>query len=386
MTEMEQQLSRLFNAVIGEPPRQVSVHAVRRRAVRRRRLSYATAAAALAVAGSVGVALASTTIAPHRQVGAHAQPARPPSHYFETVALTKRGQPVNVIRSTATGAITGSIRCPAPPSTQVPLVAGTTTPAGQVFFAACATTFSSHTARIRSTTIYQFAVDRSGQVKDFRPVAGGTLPRVGVSSIAAAPGGSEVAVIVQPDSLKLPPRILVINARNGQQALWQATKLSRKVGFEPGKLSFAQGGRELAVFGSPRCLARGCGKSAYDVVTVRPAAKGGTLASGKVILSLPTSAIEPLDLFISPDGTSVIGCFIGPQITSVVKFDLATGQRKVLLRLRDVQATAASLDPSGGFILVGGFTSKSVVVNGWVDHGKLKPLPGTGLAPIYEDW
>jgi hypothetical protein len=386
MTETEQQLSRLFNAVIGEPPRQVSVHAVRRRAIRRRRLSYATAAAALAVAGSVGVALASTTTAPHRQVGAHSQPVRPPSYYFETVALAKHSQPVNVIRSTATGAITGSITCPAPPSTQVPLVAGTTTPAGQVFFAACATTISSHTARIRSTTIYQFAVDRSGQVKDFRPVPGGTLPRVGVSSIAAAPGGSEVAVIVQPVNLKFPPRILVINTRNGQQAPWQATKLSRKIGFNPVQLSIARGGRELAVYGVPRCLVRHCGPAGYDVVAVKLTRNGGTLASGKLILSVLPSGIEPRDLFISPDGTSVIGCFIGPQITSVVKFDLAAGQRKVLLRLRDVQATTASLDPSSGFILVGGFTSKNVVVNGWVDHGKLKPLPGTGLAPINEAW
>src|SRR5580692_11017382 len=114
MNEMEQELSRLFNAVIGDPPRQVSAPAVRRRAIRRRRISYVAATAALAVAGSVGVAFAAVTTPAHQQAAGHPQSTGLPAYYLEETPGNGHGvQPANTIRSTATGTIAGTVTCPA---------------------------------------------------------------------------------------------------------------------------------------------------------------------------------------------------------------------------------------------------------------------------------
>ena len=72
MSEMETELGRLLNAVIGEPPHSVSVSAVRRRADRtaRRRVVTGVAATAALVAATASVAISASAIGTSTAVSA----------------------------------------------------------------------------------------------------------------------------------------------------------------------------------------------------------------------------------------------------------------------------------------------------------------------------
>jgi hypothetical protein len=385
MTETEQQLSRLFNAVIGEPPRQVSVHAVRRRAVRRRRLTYAAATAAIAVAGSVGVALASPTASPHGPASGHPMATRIPAYYFEQIPGDGHNiAAANTIRSTATGTVAGTVTCPAPSPDPVSLVAAGGTSSGQVFFLACPTASKAQPRRLAGTRIYQFTVSRSGHVSGLKPTAGGNLVDQVPQSLGASPDGSELALSEFLPGGSLAFRILVINTRTGKRAVWTATPRGGRL-LLPGSLSFAGQGRELAVFGSFACIRQSC-HAGYEMVAVSPAWRGGTLASGRVLFSGtpgPTAAI------LSPDGKTAVLCVLrtdnrdGPRIVSI---SAGTGKLiRVLLTIGKGDLDFVSVDPSGRHVLVV-VGSSSNAFQGWIDNGKLIPVPGPRRLPLLEAW
>jgi DNA-binding beta-propeller fold protein YncE len=379
MNEMEQELSRLFNAVIGEPPRQVSVHAVRRRAIRRRRLSYVAATAALAVAGSVGVALASVTVPAHQQATGHPLATGRPAYYFEQTPGNGHGvQPVNAIRSTATGTIAGTVECPLPSPYPVFNVAEAATSSGQAFFMACPTATETHPHQVTGTKIYQFTVGRSGNVGGLRLVAGGTLVHQDPLAFAVSADGTEVAAMVY-DAHTRAEIVLVINTRSGEHAIWRTGTAPGGGAFSPRTLSFSDGGRELAAFGNTSHSA--------EMIAVSPAGQGGSFASGRVLFSGNPGIKVPTTAVLGPEGKTVVVAGLEDNGGSrVVLVNAENGKLiGVLLRVRKGEVHQISEDPSGRFVLfVGGFPRTPL--NGWISHGKLIPLPGLHELPNTEAW
>ena len=113
MNEMEMQLSRLFNAAVGEPPNQVTPHAARRQALKRRIIACVSATAALAIAGSIGLAVAANAIAPHRVTDSHHAVTKPKFYFTQDSVSGEKGthRERGAFRR-ATGAITGRVQLP----------------------------------------------------------------------------------------------------------------------------------------------------------------------------------------------------------------------------------------------------------------------------------
>src|SRR5215467_10718553 len=131
---MDAQLRELFTAAVGDPPRRVTVEAVRRRVVRRRRAEWATGTAAVVLLTGLGIVLPGQLFRPAATGGGSSAPTGAPRYYVQTVA-PKPGHQVTVVRARATGAITATVRCPWPKSSVVD--SGLAPADGQTFFLAC---------------------------------------------------------------------------------------------------------------------------------------------------------------------------------------------------------------------------------------------------------
>src|SRR5689334_24654321 len=105
-----------------------------------------------------------------------------PRYYVQTVA-TKPGHQVTVVRATATGAKTATVRCPWPKS----YVAneGLAPADGRTFFLACQRFTTSRPFRVTGTRLYRFQLTGSGQISGYSSVLGGDLGAVAVSQMAA---------------------------------------------------------------------------------------------------------------------------------------------------------------------------------------------------------
>ena len=392
MNEMELELSRLFNAVIGEPPRQVSVQVVRKRAARRRRFTYVAATAALAVAGSVGVALASTTAVPHRQAGDHQQAgdyqaaATVPAYYFEEIPGNGHNvQPVNTIRSTATGAVAGTVTCPQVPPYPVNEVTAGSTSSSLTFFMACLIPDPAKPHLVAGTKIFQFTVSRTGHISGLTLAAGGNLVRQVPQLLTASPDGSELAFAENVDGNPDVFKIVILNTRTGKQAVWKATAPGGRQ-FQPTSFSFADRGRELAVFGHYACNQRGC-PSGNELIIISPAWKGGTLASGRIVFSGYEDITYPEVAILSPDGKTVmLGGLDNRGGSRVVGISAKTGKLTgEVLTIPQGALRWMSEDPSGKFVLVAGGYGNDAF-HGWIDQGKLKTIPGPRELPLIEVW
>src|SRR5262249_47744423 len=152
------------------------------------------------IAGSIGLAVAANAIGPHRVTDGQARPAMP-RYYFEMNFTSPRGASENLVRSVATGAVTGRVICPpnGPRSQAVSAAADS----HRTFFIACMITPKKGSL---STRVYRFDVSGSGRVSGFRLLPGGTLPKVRGLNMAVSADGSLVAIV---DLLR--PEVIVIN-------------------------------------------------------------------------------------------------------------------------------------------------------------------------------
>jgi hypothetical protein len=392
MNEMEMQLSRLFNAAVGEPPHQVTAHAARRQAFKRRIVTCASVTAALVIAGSIGLAVSANAIAPHRVADSRQTLTRPKFYFDADVHSVKRHAVSElVVRSVATGAITGRLNCPgAGPAA----VEGTAATADQTFFIDC-TVLSKNQAQL-GIRIYRFKVGATGRVSGFGLVPGGNLPGLRGANLAVTADGSLLAIDLANVRKGPISEIFVINTKTGAHAVWRADTLRGGITFHPEDLSFALGGHELAVFGSDTCAGGAgshCWNPGQEMVAVNPAAKGGNLSSGREIFSqgqvgAPRKSYVA-DAYLSPDGKTVIASIAQKSGTQVVELSAGTAKtlRTLLKEGPDNSAGTIEVDQSGRFILYQGLHNRVLshhrinhrAFNGWIDHGKLRPL-----RPVHE--
>lgn len=383
MNEMEMQLSRLFNAAVGEPPNQVTPHAARRQALKRRIVACVSATAALMVAGSIGLVVAANAIVPHRASDSHPQVTMP-KYYFEMDPTRPLGASENLMRSVATGAITGRADCPGSRS----LTTGAAVDGHQTFFIACLTYTKTGTD---DTRIYRFQVSRSGRVSGLRSLPGGNLPKFRGGNMAVTEDGSLLA-IVDLDQ----PNVLVINTKTGSHSVWRSDALPGRVYLRPGDVSFARGDRELAIFGTSDCeLASRC-KLRGEMLVFGLQAKGGTFSSGRPVLN-ESQLTRPArsyiqSAFISPSGTTVtatVNTFLAAGGTypgiRIVQFSLVTGKtlRTLFNPASFKSALITSVDQSGRFVLLKAVKKHDQrPVFGWIDDGKLRPLMPTQIRRV----
>jgi hypothetical protein len=406
--ELEAKLRILMDIAAGEPGRRVTMDAVRREVVRRRRAASAAAAAALALAAGAGVAVAAQRAEHgHRPAGpvtgSHSRwvtapdRSRVPRYYVVRTVIPNGGKAVNreetTVRATATGAVLSRLRCPlsAPYVITWPVAPAD----NQSFFLVCqrATGPQSY-AKVLESRIFQFHVTSSGRVTSDLPVRGGALGGLLVQGIAATPDGSEIAVIVYPgshppDLHRTPPDVIVIDTRTGARSVWHgAPPVSGNTVYWPQDISLTADGQKLAFLTQPQCFQPGCTTKGGQQMRVilHPASGGGQLNSAAELINLGSvlrlSSASVMDAVISPDGSTltlaVMGTLSGkprPDSVSVVQIP-ASGQRRLRFVYRLPQGDSLSFlnaDPPGSHFLLGTGTPNGPLA-GRIDNGQLIPL------------
>jgi hypothetical protein len=393
---------------VGEPPRRVSLAEVRRKVVRRRAARALSAGLAVVLACGLGVALSAGAARPGSgpTSGAHA-PAGPPRYYVGSDSSGAHGSSL-VVRATATGRVTATIR---PPVAGAFCGESFAAAAGQTFFMPCSLPRTA--SRPYESVIYRFRVTAAGHVTGLAPVRGGVLKGMLIGdNIAAAPDGSEVAAEVLRTghgplyTNSVPAGILVISTRTGSHALWHSGPyVPGTVQFANGTdLSFTQDGSELVVLES-RChrdrTQSHCGTAPDNQVRAySPAAHGGSLEAGRILLR--ESALRPrgtsaFDAFITPGGTALTALLSncpprGLCTQTVAQIPLSGGSDRVLYRVRagtafkGVLSRFFSTDPTARYLILDSQAGNSRV-NGWISHGRLRLLtPSNGDDIGYETW
>jgi hypothetical protein len=361
----------------------------------RDRLQGITAAAVVALITGLGVPAAQA--AGTGPVAATAQ-AGVPRYYIEQGAAG----PSTVVRSTATGTVTGTVRCPWPKAF---VATGEVAAARHTFFAVCERTVKTgkNQVVVTGSRIYRFRVTGSGRAAGYSLVRGGVLPGLVVEQLGVTPSGSEIAIGVDrgnaPDR---PLNVMVISTRTGAHALWRNSTghAPGTVTFGIGDLSLTADGRELVFYTQQRCVpggARPCPPRPSQLVrAVRPASRGGLLRHSRVLML--QSQLEGLsrgfinDAVITPDGSrvTVFSQHSGQTSTvSVLQVSAATGQQvRLLYRVSTGDGFSYrffNVDPSGRHIILATGTAEDPV-NGWVDHGHLVRLKPNGRSVSFEAW
>jgi len=426
MTATQDRLRELMEIAAGEPPRSVSITQLRRLARRRRTVhrSVAAVAAAAAMAGlAFGVFALSgqSTVMPpqYGSTGFRGPVILPPAagvpeYYIQQgqprIARARESSPWAqtgriVVRDTATGAVTATVRCPWAGS-QVWAIAATQ---DEAFFIACAQVSGSELHPVVSgTQIYRFQVTSTGEIAGYTAVPGGWLPRQLALDLTAAANGSAIAFRVGAHGpVSAGARYLVINTRTGAIATWTSGPIQQGGRF-PSDLSLSANGKELTFYtgNMTRFLSsaqlRNPNATWGDVAEVGPASRGGSLRSARVLLPAAALAELPREirpyLRVSRDGATVTVVAIGSIPADAVRAHLvaeqisvATGRvTRVLFRAEVGRYTktasggsgefggSASADPSGRYLILN-FGPKPGSGNGWLDNGRLVPLmPASG--------
>jgi hypothetical protein len=315
-----------------------------------------------------------------------------------------------VVRVTATGAVTDSI--------PVPRVAHA--PDGNITAAANGTFFAAAFTSPSQERIYRFGVTGAGKVSGFAPVPGSGALADQVDAMAASPDGSELAVATKGGPFG-PARITAIDAATGRRTVWQGGLARRGFrGFDISSLSWTSDQQEL-VFTAQWCKpfevnsqvcekAASGGRRAAEVRALNPAAGGGRLDSGQLLLRQSARYPYIASAAISPDGTTITALVLHgpvrvpspgtvPDHLSVVQISAATGRQLRVLYQRltgptfvwqlspDASARQWLLD--GVDVYGGGDGPRSqsrLGFNGWIGNGRLHRLQPAGGYLAGEAW
>lgn len=379
------------------------------------------AAAALLLVVGVGVAVARYGSA-RPEISSNA----PPRYYVEADFVGGLPQ----VRSTATGAVTDTVRVPHVPSGFGPNMVAAV--GNGLFFAAV--------AQSAGERIYRFRLTSSGRVWDLAPVPGGTIgdSQFGIGAMAASPDGSRLAIALNPTTSTSAGScssfgqcsytyssqngyIGIINTANGARSVWQGGTGPNFL-FSVVSLSWTADGNELAYLGEwcpqsggssvSSCLpGTGTGGAKAQVRTLDPTTGGGTLTSGRLLFRTSAAFPDLPQALISPDGstitaasvTSTAGAISTPTQLAVEQISVATGKPLRVLYRQDLRhAFGASnrhgyiayltlkSDVTARYWMVSGLFCGAARCNGglygWIDRGRLVPLQPAGLSVGSEAW
>ncbi len=401
MSGMDGQLRELFDIAAGEPPRQVTVGAVRRTLVRRRITASVAAALAVILAGGGGAALSSVVAGPVATSGTSVKPA----YYLQVGNGVARD--ATLIRSTATGAITGRVHCPWHRSQFF----GAAVASKSTFFVACEKLLKvGPKTHAETTKIYRFTLTAQGRITGYVLLRGGTLPKFGGYGLAVSPDGSQLAITGEPGGITGPPtEIVVLNTRTGSHRVWKlASAKSPRLGYSFNGLSFTGNGRELVYLLYVTCLGGvgppgSCKGAGEEVRALNPADQGSLPGSTTLLFNLDAVASPKNNNIqaaqVSPDGSEVTLVLQtnyppsrkGPLGTiSVLQVSARSGKvRHVLYRTTTSKTYPTvhffSADPSGRYLLLG-YDFGDGLISGWIDQGKLRALPHAGTQIGTEIW
>ncbi|HUC58501.1 MAG TPA: hypothetical protein VMA95_13950 [Streptosporangiaceae bacterium] len=393
---MDSQLRNLLVIAAGEPPHRVTIDRVRRTLIRRRFTTAASAALAVILAGGTGVAV-SAVVTGQPPAGSLNPAGRPPFYY----QLGKG----HLIRSTASGAITGHVVCP----WRGAALNSATVARPSTFFISCGKLVrTGQTSQAFISQIYRFTLTSKGRITGYTQVRGGTLTNLEVYQMAASPDGSELAFGV--GGIGGPPyEVIVLNTLNGSQTSWsQVTGRRSQYSYLIDDLSFTSSGRKLVFLVSVACDSHfsACKSPGNEVRELNPAGPG-TLVGRTTLLfkraaltAHEDSVIEAAQ--VSPDGKVVTLVLVTntqrsglPGSISVLRVAARSG--KVLEAIYRSQRADSyvsfrffSADISRRYFLLGyeyGGTLRSYpLASGWLDKGKLMPLPHAGRNADSEIW
>jgi hypothetical protein len=378
--EMEIVLSKLFSTAVGDPPDHVTLSGIRRQVVRRRVIKCATATAAVALAGSIGLTSA------------------PPRYYAELgiSGEANHHSQVDVIRSTATGAITGKIRCPWAKSSVYDATAST----GAFFINCSRGELNGGRPTLDGSRIYRFTVSGSGHAS--RPVlVPGTQFAGGIGGLGVSADGSEVVVTTGGTGSAL-RTVVVVNTTTGAHATWTGGILPSGAVFNPEQVSLTGNGKVLAAFGRvhcPKTAAKGTCKSAdQEMIEVSPASKGGSLVHGREVFQQSwigkTSQMYINAAFINASGKTATVGVVNDAASSGIWAGVVSVKTGRVIKVQYLLTTSngfsyrfITADPTGQFVLFDAGPPRGALVNGWVDHGHLVHLkPADGNLADTEAW
>ena len=369
----------------------------------------APAAAAVGVALVIGLAVLAGRITAGHSGQTVARSAGMPRYYVEEGL--GGGRPV--IRSTATGAVTGVV--PVPTSGNAPGYAVVSAAdANGTFFVAA------YSPAERGERLYQFRLTRAGRVSGFSALPGGRLAgsQWAADTLAVSPDGSRIAVgmsFTGPSGpcgspgqracpRSRPDYIMAISISTGAKTVWRNEAGAPHSWFSVDSLSWTSDNRELVVLGEwcPTAAdSEGCGPGRIaEVRALDPASGGGPVYSGRLLLRQSARFPYPVQALISPDGATITavvlrGRVVGnsqisgsvPQELSVQRFSAVTGQPLTVLyrhRLGDTSEVngaphflALTQDASGQHLMLDiGLCAGHCTdgVNGWIHNGRLVPL------------
>jgi len=326
-----------------------------------------------------------------------------PPRYYATVE-----QGGIVIRATATGAVTG--RAPnVPPghggfgryATSVAAADG-----GREFFAALSGMAASH---VDKTWLYSFRLTGAGRVTGLALARGGVFSGLlSANSMAVSPDGSKVAVVVYPPLIPSqgakPAEIGVLDLATGTRTLW-AGGLRNRGGLAATipSVSWSADGRSLVfvslwcktgAFGSQYCDA---GAGYAQVRTLRLTPGGGRLSQGGVLLTDSRRYPDIIQAWPGPGGKSLTVVVLSARAVGLVN------SKPLGLRVTQIPLAGGRLGGGRPRLLYSGAVDGNVHVslgsdatgrylilawarNGWIDHGRLRPLPPAGGAAFAESW
>jgi hypothetical protein len=271
--------------------------------------------------------------------------------------------------------------------------------------------------------VYRFRVTSAGKVAGLTAVPGSQLAAgEAADALAAAPGGARVAVsieVVEQHALAPPDRLIVIDTATGARTEWRGGTRGQARTFSVASLSWTGDGQRLAVAGQwcPASPGSSSRTSVYcqddwqhrvaEVWLVRPAAGGGLLSRGTLLLRQSAHYPYLAQAVISPDGRTLTAMVLtgpdggGPMPSNLTIQQIAVPGGRPLgvlyrrhLNMGTTFETTVGPDPlsltreSTGehWIVIAGVIPAA---NGWLYRGRLVPLAGIGNAstgPGVEAW
>lgn len=376
----------------------------------RRWLSWlAPLAAAAGVAAAVGVAAILGQGIGAGRLAAPPAGAGQPRYYVQAGLCCSRP----VVRSSATGKVTA--RVPVPVATPrdiggygVDMVASAR---GRTFFVAAFAPPGD-----RGQRIYRFRVTRSGKVSGFAAVPGGIIGdgQWEADAMAASPDGRRVAIAFRYDgNARKPPSdyIAVVDTATGARTMWRGSSAALGRSFSVASLSWTADGRELVFLGqwchsaTAPYNSNACGGSVRRIAEVRalnPVSGGGRVDSGRLLLRQSARFPYIAQALISPDGSTITAVVLAggakgahdvsgllPDELSVTQISVATHAQVRVLYRRRLGPTSQIIGapdclilsqdiPGRHWMLDGGISGgagRRNGFNGWIDAGRLVPLP-----------